>query len=82
MSPALALCALLALQAADTKEYQLSLRTKDGSIFSGTARLPAKLTVTTKFGEFAPETATVSQFTRIDDGWTILASTGPVTGKL
>ncbi|HLY11589.1 MAG TPA: tetratricopeptide repeat protein [Planctomycetota bacterium] len=74
----LALC----LQTSETKEFRISLRTKDGSTFSGTCRLPAKLSVTTKYGEYSPDTGSFTQITRSDESWILVAATGPVTGKL
>lgn len=70
------------VQAAPTQEFKVTVRTKDNSTFIGAVQLPAKLTLTTKFGEIALETRTITQITRAGDLWSVTAGSAPVNGKV
>jgi len=82
MHARVALCLAALLQGSETTEFRVTVRTKDNSTFAGTAALPSKLVIATKFGDYSAETRGISQITRVGDGWTVTAASGTVTGKL
>ncbi len=78
----LAAFCFLAGQTETLEEFRVTIRTEDGSSFMGTARLPAKLALSTKFGDVTPETRTLSQIKQVGGVWILIGINGQFSGKL